>query len=178
MSKSAEAFKDQIKDAEDLLAHFDAQAKPPPANAEVLKRAGLVMALTAWETFVEDRVREELVSRLRVISGSLVGKFVLSKFEEDLRRFHNPTSEKTRKLFQEFLEIDVTTFWGWQHVDAAKAKKTLDELISKRGDAVHRSKPVLIGAVPAPHLVKREDLERSIKFLKSLVEATDKALAQ
>lgn len=176
MSKSAEAFKDQIKDAEDLLAHFDAQPKPPPPNAEVLKRAGLVMALTAWETYVEDRVREELLVRLRVINGSPVGNFVLAKLEEELRRFHNPTSEKTRKLFQDFLAVDVTAFWEWQHFDPAKAKKTLDELIGKRGDAVHRSKPAPNGSPPAPHLVRREDLERNIKFLKALVEATDKAL--
>ena len=43
MSKSADAFKGSIKDAEDLLAHFDATAKPPPDSAEVLKRAGLVL---------------------------------------------------------------------------------------------------------------------------------------
>ncbi len=178
MSKSAEAFKGQIKDAEDLLAHFDAQPKPPPENAEVLKRAGLVMALTAWETYVEDRVREELTFRLRVINGSPVGKFVISKLDEELKRFHNPTSEKTKKLFQDFLEVDVTASWEWQHYDSAKAKKTLDELISKRGDAVHRSKPAQNGAPPAPHLVKREDLERHIKFLKFLVEATDRALDQ
>ena len=178
MSKSAEAFKGQIKDAEDLLAHFDAQSKPPPENAEVLKRTGLVMALTAWETYVEDRTREELTSRLRVVSGSPVGKFVLAKLEEELKRFHNPTAEKTRKLFLDFLEVDVTASWEWQHYDLAKAKKTLDELIAKRGDAVHRSKPQQSGSPPAPHLVKREDLERHIKFLKSLVEATDRALAE
>jgi hypothetical protein len=177
MSKSAEAFKGQIKDAEDLLAHFDAQQKPPTENAEVLKRAGLVMALTAWETYVEDLVREELTARLRVVNGSPVGKFVLAKLEEELKRFHNPTSEKTRKLFHDFLEVDVTDAWEWQHYDSTKARKTLDELLAKRGDAVHRSKPQQNGGPPAPHLVKREDLERHIKFLKALVEATDRVVA-
>jgi hypothetical protein len=178
MSKSAESFKGSIKDAEDLLAHFDAMAKPPPDNAEVLKRAGLVMALTAWETYVEDRVREEVAARLRAINGSHIGKFMSGRLEEELKRFHNPTAEKTRKLFLDYLEVDVTTAWEWQQIDPPKAKKTLDELISKRGDAVHRSKPQTNGLPPAPHLVKREDLERNIKFLKCLVEATDRALTQ
>lgn len=54
MSKAKQAFHYSIKDAEELLEHFDSlNAKPPPANAEVLKRAGLVMALTAWETYVK-----------------------------------------------------------------------------------------------------------------------------
>ena len=178
MSKAKAAFESSIKDAEDLLAHFDALSKPPPENAEVLKRAGLVMALTAWETYVEDRVLEEVTARLRVVNGSYVGKFVLRRLEEELRRFHNPTSEKTRKLFNDFLEVDVTAKWEWQHYDSAKARKSLDDLLSKRGDAVHRSKPSTAGTSPAPHLVKREDLEKSIRFLKSLVEATDKALIE
>ena len=178
MSKAKITFESSIKDAEDLLAHFDSMPKPPPENAEVLKRAGLVMALTAWETYVEDRVREEVQARLRVVNGSYVGKFVTGRLEDELRRFHNPNAEKTKKLFSDFLEVDVTAGWEWQHFDPPKVKKTLDELIAKRGDAVHRSKPSTAGAPPAPHLVKREDLEKSIRFLKGLVEATDRALVE
>jgi RiboL-PSP-HEPN len=178
MSKSADAFKDSIKDAEDLLAHFDALSKPPPDNAEVLKRAGLVMALTAWETYVEDRVREEVAKRLRVVSSSPIANFVNHRLEEELKRFHNPTADKTRRLFLDYLEIDVTTSWEWLQSDAPKAKKTLDDLISKRGDAVHRSKTKVSGGQPAPHLVKREDLEKSIRFFKNIVEATDRALIE
>lgn len=178
MSKAKFLFESSIKDAEELLAHFDGIANPPPESAEVLKRAGLVMVLTAWETYVEDRVREEVVRRLQVVNGSYVGKFVLGRLEEELRRFHNPTSEKTRKLFSDFLEVDVATSWEWQHFDNARVKKTLDELIVKRGDAVHRSKPSVIGAPPPPHLIKRDDLDKSIRFLKGLVEATDRALVE
>jgi hypothetical protein len=113
-----------------------------------------------------------------VVNGSYVGKFVASRLEEELKRFHNPTSDKTKKLFHDFLEVDVTSGWEWANYDIAKAKKMLDELISKRGDAVHRSKPLAVGASPAPHLVKREDLEKAIRFLKGLVGATDKVLVE
>lgn len=178
MSKTLISFDSSIKDAEDLLAHFDGvNKKPPPENAEVLKRAGLIMALTAWETYVEDRLREEVEARLRVVNGSYVGNFILKRLEEELKRFHNPNSEKTKKLFHDYLDIDVTASWDWPNYDPAKAKKSLDELISKRGDAVHRSKPAQAG-MPAPHLAKREDLEKSIRFLKDLTKATDKALLQ
>ena len=61
MSRALQSFEYSIKDAEELLAHFDdINTNPPPPNAEVLKRAGLVMALTAWETYVEDRLQEEM----------------------------------------------------------------------------------------------------------------------
>lgn len=177
MSKAKSTFETSIKDAEELLAHFDGLPKPPPQSADVLKRAGLVMALTAWETYVEDLVLEEVSARLRVVNGSYVGKFVLKRLEDELKRFHNPTSDKVKKLFLDFLEVDVTAGWEWANYDCPKAKKNLDELISKRGDVVHRSKPVVAGS-PPPHLVKRDDLDKAIRFLRALVDATDAALAR
>ena len=175
MSRAAATFDSSIEDSSILLAHFDSVHKASPESAEVLKRAGLVMALTAWETYVEDRVIEAVQARLRVLEGSSVGKFVSGKLDEELKRFHNPTSEKTKRLFLDYLEVDVTSGWKWLNFEPTTARKTLDELISKRGDAVHRSKPTN-GGPPAPHLVKRDDLEKAIRFLKGLVAATDKAL--
>lgn len=52
MSQAKVKFVSGIEDAEDLLAHFDTIHKQQPNKAEVLKRAGLIMALTAWETYV------------------------------------------------------------------------------------------------------------------------------
>ena len=134
------------------------------------------MAMTAWETYVEDRIQEEVQSLLRVLNGSHAGKFMESRLEEELRRLHNPTAEKTRKLFLDFLNVDVTTGWKWQTFDPKTAKATLDELLSKRGDAVHRSRTTVTGAPEAPHPVRKDDLEKAIRFLKGLVEATDKVL--
>lgn len=177
MSKARVAFECSIKDADELLNHFDrANQSPSAETAEVLKRASLIMALTAWETYVEDRIQEELDRNLKVVSGSYLGKFVSKRLEEELKRFHNPNSEKTRRIFMDYADTDVTAHWSWQHFDPTKAKKTLDELISKRGDAVHRAKPPQQGA-PSAHLIKRDELEKAIKFLKSLVEVTDRALA-
>jgi hypothetical protein len=100
MSKALQSFEFGIKDADELLAHFDAiNANPPPANAEVLKRAGLVMALTAWETYVEDRLTEEMGKKLAAVSGSYVGDFVLKKLHHDLKQFHNPTPTKPGVFF-------------------------------------------------------------------------------
>lgn len=145
---------------------------PPPANAEVLKRAGLVMALTAWETYVEDRLLEEMNRRLGVIAGSYAGDFVLKRLNSDLKQFHNPNSEKTKRIFQEYLGFDVTEGWSWPNYEPQKAKATLDSWIAKRGDAVHRSKPISNGN-PVAHLIKRDELERVIRFIKDLVKATD-----
>ena len=62
MSDASDTFVQSIQDAENLLKHFNARnTKPPPPEIEVLKRAGLIMAMTAWETYVEDRLQEALV---------------------------------------------------------------------------------------------------------------------
>ena len=173
MSHAFQSFEYSIKDAEELLAHFDAiNGKPPPANAEVLKRAGLVMALTAWETYVEDMLVEKMGKRLGLVTGSFIGDFVHKRLNLELKQFHNPNSDKTKKIFQEYLGIDVTEGWNWANYDPNKAKTALDHWISKRGDAVHRSKPANNGS-PVAHLIKRDELEKVIRFIKDLVKATD-----
>ncbi|MEX1040117.1 MAG: HEPN domain-containing protein [Pirellulaceae bacterium] len=177
MSEAKASFEFGIKDSEDLLAHFDAiNCQPPPDNAEVLKRASLVMALTAWETYVEDRVEEALAKKIAVVAGSYAGNFILRKLATDLKTFHNPDSNKTRRLFLEYLEVDVTEGWTWTNMDSAKAKKTLDAWLKKRGDAVHRARKPSNGSA-SKHLVKREELVKVIRFIKELVAATEKHLA-
>lgn len=57
------------------------------------------------------------------------------------------------------------------------AKKKLDELLGIRGDIVHRSKEPDDGGPSKAHPVKREDLAKAIRFLKGLVDATEKAFA-
>lgn len=177
MSKALETFENSIKDAEELLTLYKERPRTSSESGEVLKRAGLVMAMTAWETYVEDRIREEVLKLLKVLNGSHAAEFMLVRLEEELKRFHNPTSDKTRKLFLDYVKVDVTLEWKWAPYEPKTAKAMLDEWMSKRGDAVHRSRTPSIGESPAPHPVKQDDLEKAIRFLKSLVAATDRALS-
>lgn len=173
-SRAAATFESSIEDASVLL---ESALQLPPEKADVMKRAGLVMALTAWETYVEDRITEAMQARLRALDGSAVGKFVVKKLEEELKRFHTPSSDKTKHIFAEYLEVDVTASWKWLNFAPQSARRTLDDLVVKRGDAVHRSRSLPENGTPA-HLVKREELEKAIRFLKGLVAANEKALAQ
>lgn len=177
MPTARETFDSSIRDAVELLGHFNAlNANPPPAHAEVLKRAGIIMACTAWETYVEDRVLEALHARLGAGTDSFQSQFMLRQLRLALKQFNNPTSDKTHKLFADFLGVDVYEGWKWNNYDCARVRQELDAAIKKRGDAVHRSKPPN-GAIPQPHLIRKEDLEKAIKFLKCLVDATDVATA-
>lgn len=169
------AFDGSIKDAKQLLDHCKSLGHPLPQNAEVFKRAGLVMAMTAWETYVEDRVLEGVKGRIGQ-DASHAATFMLARLDEELRRFHNPTWQKTKKLFEDYLQVDVTAHWRWQHVEPGAAIEKLDALLKKRGDAVHRSNSYAEGG-SKPHLVTKDDLEKAIRFLEALVGATDRALA-
>src|SRR5690606_11260362 len=151
------AFDNSIRDAEILLEDFDsANAHPPLERSEVLKRAGLVMALTAWETFVEDLLRETLESRLALVLGFPLADLARGRLEADIKQLNNPSSEKTGQLFSDYLDIDVTESWRWPGFEAPAARRNLNRLLTIRGDAVHRA-PVK-GEGPVEHLVKREEL--------------------
>lgn len=114
MSRASETFNQSILDAENLLKHFNQlNTKPPPPETEVLKRAGLIMAMTAWETYVEDRVMEASADRLKGLADSSVAAFVAAKLEEEIKRLHNPTSDKTIQLFWDYAGVDLTEKWAW-----------------------------------------------------------------
>jgi hypothetical protein len=175
-SKASETFGQAIQDAENLLAHFNKlNTQPPPAENEVLKRAGLIMAMTAWETFVEDRLQEFAALRLAGLSDSSIGTFVQSKLDDEIKRLHNPTSEKSLQLFRDFAGVDLTEHWAWNNYPPKLVRERLNQYMKLRGDVVHRSRTVQAGQSQA-HPVKKEDLERVISFLKELVKATDKGL--
>lgn len=176
MSEAEVAFQHSIKDAEELLAHYDCASEgktPRPAETEVLKRAGLILAVTAWETYVEDRVLEALDQNLEKISGSSISEILHKKFEKELKKFHNPNAQKTKELFSDYIGCDPTSKWKCWATTAA-TKKQLDKWVTKRGAAAHRSKGA--SKTPKAHLVSRLELEKVIKFFKKLVEETEKAL--
>ena len=174
MTKASKAFEQSINDAQELLERFDEEnSHPSDKNAESLKRAGMVLALGAWETYVKDRIKEEFEIYLKALEGSPAGRFVQKKLEIDLKRFYNPNSDRTKLLFKDYFEVDVTQGWAWNNYDIPLAKRTLNAIVSKRGDAAHQAN-TSSNPSSTPHLVKRDELEKSIRFLKGLVEATDK----
>lgn len=176
MSNVPVMFAESIKDAENLLKHFNTlNTQPPPPDIEVLKRAGLVMAMTAWETYVEDRLLELVTNRLRNVSDRTVANFVRTRLMDELKRLNNPDSPKTIALFKDFVGIDLTNNWCWNNFDSKKVRAKLNHYLKLRGNVVHRSLATC-DEMHSAHLVKKGDLERIIGFLKNLVGATEAAI--
>jgi RiboL-PSP-HEPN len=95
MSKAGQAFEHSIKDAECVLTIFNKlhpSGGHPPPEAEVLKRAGLIMAMTSWETYVEDRLTEALEIRLAKVNDQEIASLLRKKLSDEITRLHNPTS--------------------------------------------------------------------------------------
>lgn len=178
ISQAQATFLEGIKDAENLLAHFDKlNTRPPPPEIEVLKRTGLVMAMTAWETYVEDRVLEAARARLAVVADSALAAFVQSRLDDEIKRLHNPNAEKTVQLFSDYAGVDIFPQWKWNHVEPQTAKQRLNGYLKLRGDVVHRSRIMSKGLPPQPDPVTKDDLQKAIYFLKELVKATDRGLS-
>jgi len=176
MSRAGENFTLSILDAENLLNHFNAlNTKPPPPETEVLKRAGLIMAMTAWETYVEDRGLEAAAERLCGLSDVSIADLVKTKLDDEIKRLHNPTSEKAIQLFRDYAGVDLTDKWFWNNYDTKTVQERLNQYMKLRGDVVHQSRPNTQGSLNA-HPVTKEDLEKAIRFLKNLVQATESAL--
>lgn len=177
-SLALQTFEHAIQDAIDLLNQFDNLNKqPPPPEAEVLKRASLVMALAALETYVEDRVKEAADGIAGLgSSGNRLAQFYKSSLENDLKYFHTPSADRVKAIFEKYLGFDITEGWEWNNYDPARARAELNKITKKRGDIAHRSWRPIAGQ-PTPHAVTRDDLRKHIRFIQDLVVATDAALA-
>ncbi len=175
-SEALQTFEHAIQDAIDLCNHFDAlNTHPPPPEIEVLKRASLVMAFTALETYFEDRLRE---AAKQVTQGSAddlpLAAFYEESLETDLKTFHTPSTQRVSFMFKKYVGVDVTEGWSWNQCDPETARMRLALLVKKRGEITHRSsRPLLNGAPPTPHAITRDELRRAIFFIQQLAQTTD-----
>jgi RiboL-PSP-HEPN len=150
MSSSKKIFDSSIQEAESILEFYNElnKDKQRSKELEVLKRAGLIIALTTWETYVEERIEESVKKLFIGASGSIAQKFMLSKLEDELKRFHTPNSDKTKKLFADYLNIDIQKNWFWNNFELPKVVEEL--------------------GLNKPDLIKIDDLRKSIVFLKNI----------
>lgn len=175
-STSYQAFETAIADAERLLVLFDKLPQQERQPNEVLKRAALIMTLTAWETYIGSLLLELVEKKICGIQGSYAGDFILKKLHKEIKQLHNPTSDKVKHLSEEYLQRNLTEFWHWNNVEPEDARIQLNAWLSKRGDVVHHGRQN--DDPKTPHLVKREELDKAMRFFKELVRVTDKAATQ
>lgn len=173
-------FELAIADAQKLKSLFDDLRTPAEKNdLAVLKRAGHAMAMVAWETYIEARLLEAYDRRVADHSSSHAAKQLRQQLGHEIKKLHNPNSQRVQQLFTDYVAFDVTTGWVWPHHDVKRAKDDLDERIAIRGDIVHEHElSVDENGALKPHPVTTEELRKTLQFLKDLVDATEKALTK
>lgn len=159
-----------IQSGERLLELFDKLSKPEQQANEVLKRAALVMTLTAWETFIESWLKAQICQKLAALKGSFAGDYIQKKFTESIHQLNNPNSHKVRQLSLEFLQFDVTDQWLWNNFDKQMVCTQLNKYLALRGEVVHQGRSS--HDPKNPHLVKRDELDKAIRFFRELVNVT------
>ncbi len=143
MTKALDTFNKGLKDTENILAIYDIinqngdkmkELFPSEVpNVDILKRACVVMAFTAFETFFENLVKE--VNSKQIVDCSD------EKKRKQLERFHNPTSKNIIELYKSWFGIDNCLseiyFDGRNTGDICNQ---LDEYLKIRGQVVHLQK--------------------------------------
>ena len=169
MTQSLQTFHRAIGDAAELFQCYEnMNADPEQTPPNSIKKASLVLTLTAWETYVEDVATELFHNKFSILNGSTVGNFVEKQFRDKLKQFNTPNSAKTQMLFREFFGFDVTEHWTLQHYIPKTAKAQLDDFIKLRGEAVHRA----IVDINQPDVIKKAELRKCIRFFEDLARAT------
>ncbi len=173
MTEALQNFHRAIGDSRELLTCYDTlNLHPELSPPSSLKKASLVLTLTAWETYVEDVATELFNNKFSLLKGSTIGNFAEKQFNDRLKQFNTPNSCKTKQLFEEFFGLDVTEYWNWPNVLPKDAREQLNKWIKLRGEAVHRANVDPL----QPHIIKKDELAKCLRFFEEIAKATDVVL--
>jgi hypothetical protein len=112
---------------------------------DALHRAGVVLAVAAWESYVEALVLEAFESIRPPVGASqdaiLMHSLALTRANQESKGLNTPNAENVRKLFQSTLGFDVVTHWNWtaphRHWSYGQMMARLNEWIKVRHSVAH-----------------------------------------
>ena len=207
MTRAAQDFAISLADAHRLFAYYDAELarfKPRiPEEAEVLKRAALMMAVTAFESYVEDYFREMVPPRLSAAQTpkefkqvfELVAKKWLKEHPDKPAGFVERTGDGWKALLTANLnqrlkalhspksEIVIGLFRHFLGVELSKhwlwQGYPFDAACKRLDEIVSlRGRIAHIarkgGMQPTKHEVSRIELKKYLNFFEGIVGATEK----
>jgi hypothetical protein len=134
-----------------------------------LNRAAVVIAVSAWEAYIEELVRES-INALRPAAGPLGAWSVHNaSVRGQLDRFNNPNLENVRRLLSDSIGMtDVHQFWVWRNCTAPQAAQRLAAAMKARHQIAH-------GVNPRPVIYNHYSSQLP-DFFKRLGLATDQAV--
>jgi hypothetical protein len=134
-----------------------------------LNRATVVMSISAWESYVEELLRDCLQA-LRPAVPPLDPWPALSAYVLGLLgRFHTPNAANVANLIHNSLGLpDIRTSWGWQNCTGLQAEQRLDQALRYRHEIAH-------GVNPRPNILNPYSNQMP-DFVRRLARCTDDAV--
>jgi hypothetical protein len=135
-----------------------------------LNRAIVVMSVSAWESYIEELLRESVIV-LRPPGPPHADPWpALSTFVAgEVRRFHTPNAHNVSNLIQNCLGVpDVRQAWSWQNCTSPQAVSRLDAALTYRHQIAH-------GVNPRP-VIHNYYSSQLPTFIRRLARCTDAAV--
>jgi hypothetical protein len=199
-SKTSKRFSDLIVYVDQLIDIHGKlkKGKGRRHHQEALHRAGVVLTIAAWESYVEEVLREAydvIMTNGLAVSGTTTAtipawaqhlfKLRATDLGHHLKQFNTPNAQNVRRLMEEWLGLDPTASWQWnskgpgENWNAETCRKQLDLWLRIRHGVAHggglpKDIPWLQGS-KGPRLVlyHMKDCKHT---LMHLVRLTDEAI--
>jgi hypothetical protein len=165
-------LKDLLVDAEELdAAHGQLKTGRPGRQYGLasLNRSAVNSCISAWESYVEELVRESLTAMRP--AGPLLGLWPVlnASARSQLGRFHNPGTEQVRQLISDTIGLaDVHLSWSWPGCTPEQAAHRLNAILDLRHRISH-------GVHPRPAVLNSYS-SRLSEFFRRLARCTDDAV--
>lgn len=162
-----------LKDADELEAiHLRLRTGSPGRQYGLasLNRAAIVVSVSAWESYIEELMRESLAA-LRPPASLPPGHWpTLSAFiRGEIGRFNTPNPQNVANLIHRCLGLtDVRVHWKWRNCPSTQAEWHLNQALSYRHEIAH-------GINPRPIILNRY-ANWLPGFVRRLAECTDDAV--
>ena len=161
-----------LRDAEELDdAHARLRTGQPGRQYGLasLNRATVVTSISAWESYIEELLRECLHALRPPVppfgAWPALNAYVLGL----LGRFHTPNAANVANLIQNALGLpDIRASWGWQNCTALQAEQRLDQALTYRHEIAH-------GVNPRPTILNFYSSQLP-DFVRRLARCTDDAV--
>jgi RiboL-PSP-HEPN len=134
-----------LRDADHL---YDASGQLPigipgrSARVAALNRAVVVMCVSAWESYVEELVREALESLRPPVPPLGLWPALNATVRGQLGRFNTPNTENIRMLVSDAVGLqNIQNSWVWQNCTSAQAVQRLADVMTLRHEIAHGAHP-------------------------------------
>jgi hypothetical protein len=162
-----------LQDADELdTAHSQLRTGNPGRQYGLasLNRAAVIMSVSAWESYIEELMRES-VQVLQPVLPLGAWQVVSAYVTELLRSFNTPSRENVVRLIRNCLGLaDVHLAWTWQNQTSAQAVQRLTDAMTYRHEIAH-------GVNPRP-TIHNNYSSNLPDFFRRLARCTDNAVRQ